>query len=305
MNALYRLHNLTQRFGGREVLHIDELSLDAGKIYGLLGQNGAGKSTLMKILAFLEAPASGSIEFRGRDAPFSRAGRLRAKVVWVPQTPIMFSGSVLYNVTYPLRIKGVPSREGERRALELLETVGLAHMAPAPAPRLSGGEAQRVSIARALAAGAEVILFDEPTANVDTASRDSLMETIRTLWCERGLSTVITTHDAAFAAALCHDHIVLDAGRVVPRRVVGGGLVVWPGSLRREDDTFVLVLPAEAGAPSPLRAAGITELAEGIGLRLVAEKGRSLDVLVTEASGGAFARALTLGSVVRVSAAQE
>ena len=302
MNALYRLHNLSQQFGGREVLHIDELTIEAGKIYGLLGQNGAGKSTLMKLLAFLEAPASGCIGFQGQHAPFSQAARLRSKVVWVPQTPIMFSGSVLYNVAYPLRIKGVSSQVRERRACELLEVVGLAHMASAPAPRLSGGEAQRVSIARALAAGAEVILFDEPTANVDTASRDALMETIRTLWGERGLSIVITTHDAAFAAALCHDHIVLDAGRVVPQRVLGGGLVAWPAVLRCAGETFAVALPAEAGASFPLRVVGITDLLEGVSLRLTTEKGRSLDVLVAAGSGASLARTLTLGAVLQAAA---
>lgn len=219
---LYRLTDVRQQYGRREVLHIRELVLEEGEIYGLLGPNGAGKTTLMRILAFMEAPAAGEISFRGTVVRPEQNARHRARVVWVPQSPVMFSGSLLYNVEYPLRLQGVGRTARREQAMCLLDTVELAHLARSPAPRLSGGEAQRASIARALAAGAEVLLFDEPTASVDFRARGQIIALIRDLWRRRGLSVVVTTHDAALAAELCRKNLVLMDGRMLPQGTACG-----------------------------------------------------------------------------------
>lgn len=211
---LYSVRNLTRRFGDREVLNIDSLDLEEGRIYGLLGPNGSGKTTLMRLLSFMDRPTSGEIRFRGRKVESEGASRFRAKVVWVPQSPVMFTGSLQYNVEYPMRLKRVKRRERREKALALLRDVGLEHLAGAPARRLSGGEAQRGSIARALAAGAEVILFDEPTASVDYRSRDELIALIKKLRRERGMSLVVTTHDLFLARELCEEIVALFDGRV-------------------------------------------------------------------------------------------
>lgn len=216
MAELYALSNVTRRFGDREVLNIASLRLEPGLIYGLLGPNGAGKTTLMRLLSFMDTPTTGSISFMGRKIMTDEAARCRARVVWVPQSPVMFTGTLLYNIEYPMRLKGMAGRERRAKALELLKTVDLARLAASPAHRLSGGEAQRASIARALAAGAEVILFDEPTASVDFRSRSEILHLIRELNEKRGLSVIVTTHDAYLAEELCRERIVLFDGKIVP-----------------------------------------------------------------------------------------
>jgi ABC-type multidrug transport system ATPase subunit len=195
-------------------LNIPHLSLQPRTIYGLLGPNGAGKTTLMRLLAFIDTPTEGEIVFQGQHVRPDQASRYRAKVVWTPQTPVLFTGSLLYNVEYPMRLKGVKRSERRERAMNLLHSVGLERLAQAPARRLSGGEAQRASIARALAAGAEVLLFDEPTANVDYHSRDELIALMHDLWSERGLSIIVTTHDAELADELCREQIRLFDGKL-------------------------------------------------------------------------------------------
>jgi ABC-type multidrug transport system, ATPase component len=215
MAELYSLHQVSKRFGDREVLCIEALTLEPGLIYGLLGPNGAGKTTLMRLLSFIDMPSSGTVRFMGETVLPEQAAQKRAKVVWVPQTPVMFSGTLLYNVEYPMKIKGVPATERRERAMALLETVKLDGLARAPARRLSGGEAQRGSIARALAAGAQVILFDEPTGNVDFQSREDIIELIFSLWQSRGLSVFVTTHDAELADVLCQKRVHMFNGRVV------------------------------------------------------------------------------------------
>lgn len=266
MAELYALDNITRRFGEREVLNIPEMRLETGVIYGLLGPNGAGKTTLMRILSFMDAPSSGAIHFMGETIRPDQAARCRARVVWVPQSPVMFTGSLLYNVEYPMRLKGAPRAARRARAMALLETVDLARLAASPAHRLSGGEAQRGSIARALAAGAEVILFDEPTASVDFRSRGDIIRLIRNLNEERGLSVIVTTHDAALAAELCRERIVLFDGRIVPS-YPGSGSDAPPAAppfSARFDGTAVLI---DASGPEtataratagPTAAAGVT-----------------------------------------------
>lgn len=230
IQPLYSLTNIRRSFGERVVLDIPHLALAKGKIYGLLGPNGAGKTTLMRLLSFMDATTQGEIAFAGVTVTPDMFARYRARVVWVPQTPVLFSGSLLYNVEYPMLLKGAPRHVRRAKAMELLESVRLDHLAASPARRLSGGEAQRASIARALAAGAEVILFDEPTANVDYRSRAEIIALIRSLWKDRALSILVTTHDKPLADELTHEQLSLFAGKIVGKdeadvpagRTIGG-----------------------------------------------------------------------------------
>lgn len=313
--SLYSLHGLVQRFGDREVLNIPQLTLQSGAIYGLLGPNGAGKTTLMRILAFMDTPSSGSITFMGQKVRPEQAPKYRARVVWVPQSPVMFTGSLLYNIEYPMRLKKTPRAERREKAMALLDTVDLARLAKAPAHRLSGGEAQRASIARALAAGAEVILFDEPTASVDFRSRGEIIKLIRTLNRERGLSLIVTTHDAALAAELCKERIILFDGRVVPRypRSAESALddpyapAPWPARLSIEDGIWRLALPPDAyatlhaGLDSPTHLEALSEEDGSISLRLTAGSGQTLSVVLHSPDELVLSRRLTLGSILTLS----
>lgn len=307
MPVLYELTGIGRRFGDRDVLHIPALTLHAGIVYGLLGPNGAGKTTLMRILAFMDAPTDGTIAFMGQPVRPEQAPRYRARVVWVPQSPVMFTGSLLYNIEYPMRLKGTPVKERRSRALALLERVGLLRLAKAPAHRLSGGEAQRASIARALAAGAEVLLFDEPTASVDFRSRGEIITLIRTLNSERGLSIIVTTHDAALAAALCRERIILFDGRIVPEypefEEEGGQGALPRPSLLEDGSMPRILLPPDAARGEPeggtARIAALAEGEGGVVLRLTLPSGQSATVSLPEGQGGARARGFFLGQQLR------
>ena len=303
---LYSLANIRRCFGGREVLRIPAMTLEKGKIYGLLGPNGAGKTTLMRLLAFMDVPTEGEIAFEGRTVSPERYGQYRARVVWVPQTPVLFSGSLLYNVEYPMRLKGVPGRQRRLRAMELLDSVGLASLAQAPARRLSGGEAQRGSIARALAAEAEVILFDEPTGNVDYRSRGEIMRIIHALWQERGLSLFVTTHDKTLADELVQEEITLFDGKVLSqhpltdtRKGLPQEFSAVPARLRLQDGCLCAVMSTDGVACRFLGNEGvISGLAKGergdVLIRLQGADGRWLDICVG-AEDAVPARELSLG----------
>lgn len=318
---LYSLVNVRRCFGERQVLHIPSLTLEKDKIYALMGPNGSGKTTLMRLLAFMDAPTEGDIIFEGRKVNPDQRAQYRAHVVWVPQTPVLFTGSLLYNVEYPMRLKGVPRKQRRARAGELLESVGLAHLAEAAARRLSGGEAQRGSIARALAAGAKVILFDEPTANVDYRSREEIMRIIRALRQERGLSLMVTTHDQALADALAHERITLFEGELTARKSVDPDLT-GPGReaaavrvrLRLQDGRMCAILErvdTAASGPGPDFGLGsdpglgggraiIRSLAEGEGGKVLlgvrGADGSRLDLVAGAGEDAALARGLLLGT---------
>lgn len=304
MHALYCLRSISQRFGEREVLSVDSLDIEPGEVYALLGANGAGKTTLMRILAFLDSPSSGDLFFRGERVLPGQGARFRAGVVWVPQFPVMFTGSLLYNIEYPMSLKGVEKRERRKRALELLDALGLEQLAKSPAQGLSGGEAQRASIARALAAGANVLLFDEPTANIDQAALADFTRLIRQLDQRGGLSILLTTHNAQLAAAVCRKQIFLVDGKPARQRLLSDGRVVWPGRLFPAAEGAVLDLPAEclrslraSGAPVSESGllAGLSALAAGTALRLELASGHMLEVLLEDTKSQACAATLTLG----------
>lgn len=226
----------------------------------------------------------------------------------------MFTGTLRYNVEYPMRLKGVPAAERKSRAGELMRAVNLERLAESPAHSLSGGEAQRASIARALAAGAQAILFDEPTASVDHRSRGDLINLIRDLWKDRGLSLLVTTHDARLAAELCHEHIFLMDGRVVPQTLLSDSAAAWPAGLRTENGRPVLSLPPQArealfgGREAPrtdfpaLAVSGLAELAAGVSLRLSPPRGNPVDVLLSDGVSRECARRLSLGDAVHLEA---
>ncbi|WP_051822229.1 ABC transporter ATP-binding protein [Desulfonatronum thiodismutans] len=214
--SLYALHNVRQVFEGRTVLDIEALELTAGGSYALLGPNGSGKTTLLHVLAFLRPPSLGAISFQGRRVEWSdrTLTALRRKVVLVDQHPIMFSSTVLKNVEYGPRMRGVSARERRKIAEECLDRVGMSAFAHRPAHLLSGGETQRVAIARAMACRPEVMLFDEPTASVDVENQAVIDGVIRALRKEKGISIVFSTHKRLEATRLAEERIFLFEGRL-------------------------------------------------------------------------------------------
>ena len=213
---LYELKGLQQVFDGRTVLDIEHLELSRGGGHALLGPNGCGKTTLLHILGFLRPPASGQLLFRGQVVDWREKSlrRLRRQVVLVEQHPIMFTTTVLKNVEYGLRMRGIQTRERRRIAEECLDRVGMSAFASRPAHALSGGENQRVAIARALACGPDVLLFDEPTAGVDVENQAVIETIIRELRREKGITVIFSTHKHLEAARLGENKVFLFEGQL-------------------------------------------------------------------------------------------
>lgn len=213
---LYELRHLKKAYNHRTVLDIEDLTLVKGQVTGLLGPNGAGKTTLLKILTFILEPSSGEIRFKGNRVDFA-SGKLidlRRKVVLVQQQPILFTSTVANNVAFPLRIRKIEKEERERQVEELLGLVGMLSFRDAMAHRLSGGETQRVAIARALACSPDVILMDEPTANVDVENQIVIERIIGEISQKRDISVVFTTHNMIQASRLAEKTVFLFEGRV-------------------------------------------------------------------------------------------
>lgn len=215
MSALYELQQISQRYHGRTVLDIANLRLEPGRIYALTGPNGAGKSTLLRLLAFLEDPAGGSLFFQGEAVNFASRRSLlalRRRVALVDQHPVAFSTTVAKNIEFGLKIRKIAKDERARLVNTVLETVGLSQYSHSPATELSGGETQRLALARALAIQPEVLLCDEPTANVDVVNQEIILSVLSQLNREHGVSILFTTHDAKQAEALAHQRLHLEQG---------------------------------------------------------------------------------------------
>lgn len=213
---LYKISQITKQHAERIVLDIPSLELEKGRSYALLGPNGAGKTTLLNILAFLEPPTKGQIFFNANQVEFSetRLQNLRRKVVVVDQNPILFTTSVYKNLDFGLRIRGIPKKERECRIAESLDMVGMKHFAESPAHRLSGGETQRVALAARLALKPDVMLLDEPTANVDAASAQLIKEASLRAHKEWGSTLVVASHDRDWVFGVCDEILHLLNGRL-------------------------------------------------------------------------------------------
>ena len=212
---LYEIHNLRQSYEkGRPNLDIAELSIDAGCVTGVVGPNGGGKSTLLKVLAFL-IPASGEIIFDGLPAA-GREREIRREVTYLLQESYLLKRSVFENVAYGLRLRGAEKRLIDTRVRESLEAVGLApeEFASRPWYRLSGGEVQRVALAARLALRPKALLLDEPTANVDEASAQLVMEAAVRASREYGAAVIVSTHDTAWLYEIASNVVSLYGGRV-------------------------------------------------------------------------------------------
>lgn len=197
-----------------------DLSLEAGEIVALVAPSGAGKSTLLHIAGLLDTPDTGTVMIGGEDmtglSDRRRTAIRRAGVGFIYQFHhLLPEFTALENITLPQLANGVSERAAKARALELLDTVGIAERASHRPAALSGGEQQRVAFCRALANGPALLLADEPTGNLDPDTSDRVFEALMTLVRATGLSALIATHNHDLAARM--DRIVrLDAGAVTP-----------------------------------------------------------------------------------------
>jgi putative ABC transport system ATP-binding protein len=198
----------TYRAGDAAVPVLDgvDLSIDAGEYVAIMGRSGSGKSTLMNILGLLDRPTTGTYLFEGRDVTGlddAERSHLRGRVIGFVFQRFHLLGNldVARNVELPMRYGGVPSAERRPRALELLERVGLGHRVGHRPTQLSGGECQRVAIARSLANRPRLVLADEPTGNLDTSAHARVMDLFAELRRDLGLTLVLVTHDPSVGRA--------------------------------------------------------------------------------------------------------
>jgi tungstate transport system ATP-binding protein len=199
---------------GRVILDRVSAVIESGPRSVILGANGAGKSVLMRICHGLLAPSAGTV--RWSVAELHGAPRRQAMVF---QRPVMLRRSAIDNVVYALKLAGMPASERHRRAWSALERVGLAALAPRPARVLSGGEQQRLALARAWALAPEVLFLDEPTASLDPTSTREIEATIAAIHAA-GTKIIMTTHNLGQARRLGDEILFLDRGRLLERAPV-------------------------------------------------------------------------------------
>jgi tungstate transport system ATP-binding protein len=200
----------------RRILDLQEFAVEHGETLSVVGPNGAGKSTLLRVLGLLEAPTRGELWFRGEPIArdHSQLLALRRRMAIVFQDPLLCRTNVSRNVALGLKLRGVRHAERKRRVDEWLARFGIAHLAKRPAHRLSGGEAQRASLARAFVLRPEILLLDEPFAALDPPSRQALVAELQQLLSETHTTTVFVTHDRDEAFALGNRVAVLLDGAV-------------------------------------------------------------------------------------------
>lgn len=197
---LMQISGLKKSFGERLIIDLPELTLERGRSYLLTGNNGAGKTTLLRILAGLEPAQISSLSFEGvAILPNEICAELAPRVVYLHQHPYLFSTSVVANVAYGLKATGVQHNQRDVLVDEAMTWAGVHHLAHIPPHKLSGGEKQRVALARARVLNPDVLLLDEPTANLDETARGQVAGLIRQI-CDNNHCVVIATHDPELMA---------------------------------------------------------------------------------------------------------
>jgi tungstate transport system ATP-binding protein len=206
---------LEVRYGPRLVLQQPRLSIERGEILVLIGPNGAGKSTLLQVLGMLQKPSQGRLFYEEKEVTgASDLVALRRRIAFVFQEPLLFRGTVLDNVKLGLRLRGGPKREIGRRAELWLAKLKISHLAQQSIGGLSGGEAQRVNLARSLILDPEVFLLDEPFVSLDPPTQAAMLEELQSILAETKTTVIFVTHNRAEALMLGHRLAVMIDGRI-------------------------------------------------------------------------------------------
>ena len=225
---MIEIKNLTTEFqtadGTVEALRNVNLTIQDGDIYGIIGMSGAGKSTLVRCINMLERPTKGQVLIDGRDIAQLSDKELRAvrrDVTMIFQGfNLLMQRTCLKNICFPLELIGMDKEQAKKRALELLEVVGLPDKANAYPAQLSGGQQQRIASARALATVPKVLLCDEATSALDPKSTHAILELIRDLNQRLGITVIIITHQMSVVEEICSHVAILDSGSVVEEGIV-------------------------------------------------------------------------------------
>jgi tungstate transport system ATP-binding protein len=216
-DSVLEVHDAAVAYDGRTVLDVPHLAVRRGEILTLVGQNGSGKTTLLRLLGLLVRPVRGRVVFGGEEVDFGSPRQLlelRRRMAGVMQEPLLCRMSVRRNVALGLRFRRLPKSEIEHRVEAWLGRLSISHLGDRPTSKLSGGEAQRTSLARAMALNPEVLFLDEPFAALDAPTRQSLLQEFRAVLADSGVTAVFATHDRGEAISLGNRVAVLMCGRV-------------------------------------------------------------------------------------------
>lgn len=226
---MIEIQNLTKRFTtqGGTVVALEDISLTIrdGDIFGIIGMSGAGKSTLVRCINMLERPDEGLVAVNGKEMQTLSPAQLRSArreiAMIFQQFNLLMQRNCLKNICFPLELAGRPKAEAEARARQLLELVGLPDKAEAYPAQLSGGQKQRIAIARALATDPKVLLCDEATSALDPNTTHSILQLIKKINRELGITVVVITHQMSLVEEICNRVAILDGGHVVEQGDVG------------------------------------------------------------------------------------
>lgn len=206
-----QVRNVEKSYGDKKVLDVESLTLEEEKITGIIGANGSGKSTLLNIIAGLDDEYSGRVLYNGKEID----RHIRDRMTLVFQKAYLFKRSVYKNIAYPLKIRKKDKEDIEKRVLEMLELLEIKDLKGKTGNKLSGGESQKVALARALVFQPDLLLLDEPTSNIDPEYILHMERAIRKFNQETKGTIVIVTHNIDQAERLCQRIVKLERGKVV------------------------------------------------------------------------------------------
>lgn len=213
--ALLALRDIAVRHGSSIVLELPCLDVHSGEIVVVIGPNGAGKSTLLRVMGLLQRPTLGEVYFHGERAKTSNSLDIRRRIASVFQTPLLLNSTVYANAALGLKLRGFGRDQIDKRLRPWLERFGIAHLSSRHVRTLSGGEAQRTSLARGLALDPDLILLDEPFSALDALTRETLILDLQEILAETRITTVMVTHELREAAALGQRIGVLNQGKLL------------------------------------------------------------------------------------------
>jgi len=215
MNPALEARDLEVRKGSRKILDVPYLEIPTGQVVSILGPNGAGKSTLLKALSFLITLTRGEVFFLGKECTSAQC-RLAARrnMATVFQDSLLLSGTVWFNVSTVLKLRGLPKNLVHQKTMFWLERMGVASLAHRNISSLSGGESQRVSLARAFVAEPKVLFLDEPFTSLDAPTRVMLMDELEGIIANTGVTTIFVTHDPEGIPFYADRVLVLEQGKI-------------------------------------------------------------------------------------------
>jgi len=302
---LISLQQITKKYGNIQALDEINLEITQRDVLSIVGPNGAGKTTLLKIMAGIETPTSGKIFYKGKCIGNQNLELIRRKCTMVFQKTAMFNTTVYKNVAYGLKIRGLPESEIKARVDEALDLVKLRGYEKRHARKLSGGEQQRVALARALVLNPEMLLLDEPTANLDPKTTSIIEEVIKNVNRENGITVVLATHNVFQVQKIAKKALLLLDGKIVEKGTIED-IFLKPSLTMSNFANFENVF---VGTAKPTgEGTALIELGDGLEIEAATEKSgkttvfiRPEDIIISKFPLRSSARNVLKGKIIEIS----